>query len=219
MRLSDRWSRSRRARRLEGQRGVTATEEDERGGRDGAGLDVPHAADHDLVVAAGQAVLHRAFQHGEHAVEPGTAGRPVPAPDPSQAAASPRRAKPADRCSCPAASTFTTDAPCPRMARSVRLPRSKQTRMSGGSSDSEVTALAVVPTGAPSAPIDVTTVTPVAKWPMASRNSVAGTSVPGTWLAAVMLRSARGWAAARRAAGPYVHSAISAHNSQVLRSI
>jgi len=49
------------------------------------------------------------------------------------------------------------------MARSVRLPRSKQTRMSGGSSDSEVTALAVVPTGAPSAPIDVTTVTPVAK--------------------------------------------------------
>jgi hypothetical protein len=83
------------------------------------------------------------------------------------------------------------------MARSVVLPRSKQTRMSGGSSDSEVTALAVVPTGVPSAPIDVITVTPVAKWPMASRNSVAGTSVPGTWPAAVMLRSARGWAARR----------------------
>ena len=64
--------------------------------------------------------------------------------------------------------------------------------MSGGASDSEVTALAVVPTGAPSAPTDVTTVTPVAKWPKALRNCAAGTSVPGTWSAAVMLRSARG---------------------------
>jgi hypothetical protein len=42
---------------------------------------VPHAADHDLVVAAGHAVLHRALQDGEHAVEPGTAGRSVPVPD------------------------------------------------------------------------------------------------------------------------------------------
>ena len=50
-----------------GQRGVTTAEEDERGGRGSAGLDVPHAADHDLVVAAGQAVLHRALHDGEHA--------------------------------------------------------------------------------------------------------------------------------------------------------
>jgi len=58
----------------------------------------------------------------------------------------------------------------------VRLARSKQTSTSGGSSDSEVTALAVVPTGSPSAPIEVTTVTPVAKWSIAWRNSEAVTS-------------------------------------------
>ena len=66
------------------------------------------------------------------------------------------------------------------------LPRSKQTRTSGGSSDSEVTALAVVPTGSPSAPTEVITVTPVAKWPMACRNSAAETSVPGTPSTAVI---------------------------------
>jgi hypothetical protein len=73
---------------------------------------------------------------------------------------------------------FTTNAPCPRIACRVRLPRSKQTRTSGGSSDSELTALAVVPTGWPSAPRDVMTVTPVAKCPMAFRNSAPVTSGP-----------------------------------------
>src|SRR6478609_9224236 len=66
--------------RLRGERGVAAAEEDERGGRDGTGLGVPHATDHDLVVAAGQAVLHRALQDGEYAIEPGTASRSVPVP-------------------------------------------------------------------------------------------------------------------------------------------
>lgn len=56
------------------------------------------------------------------------------------------------------------------MAWSVALARSKQTSTSGGSSDSEVTVLAVVPTGSPSSPTDVTTVTPVAKRPIACRN-------------------------------------------------
>jgi hypothetical protein len=37
--------------------------------------------DDDLVVAAGQAVLDGAFQHRQHAVDPGGAGRPVPVPD------------------------------------------------------------------------------------------------------------------------------------------
>src|SRR5690242_15562153 len=94
---------------------------------------------------------------------------------PSQAAANPRRAKFLDRCCCGAESTFTTNAPWPRIAFSVMLPRSKQTRTSGGVSDSEVTALAVVPTGWPSASTEVTTVTPVAKCPIASRNSAADT--------------------------------------------
>ena len=148
-----------------------------------------HPADDDLMVATGQAVLHRALHDGEHILQPGAPGRPVPVPHPSQAAASPRRAKFADKCRCAAASTFTANAPCPRIARSVWLPRSKQARTSGGSSDSAVTALAVVPTGLPSVPRDVITVTPVANWPMACRNWAAETSVPGTPPTAVMIRS------------------------------
>ncbi len=54
-----------------------------------------------------------------------------------------------------------------RTAASVMLARSKQTSTSGGSRESELTAFAVVPTGSPSGPTEVTTVTPVAKWPMA----------------------------------------------------
>ena len=46
----------------------------------------------------------------------------------------------------------------------------KHTIISGGSSDSDVTALAVIPLG-PSAPSEVTTHTPVANRPHASRNS------------------------------------------------
>jgi HAD superfamily, subfamily IIIB (Acid phosphatase) len=61
-----------------GQRGVATPEEDERVSRGGAGLGVPHAANDNLVIAAGQAVLHRALKHGEHALDAGAAGRPVP---------------------------------------------------------------------------------------------------------------------------------------------
>jgi hypothetical protein len=52
-----------------------------------------------------------------------------------------------------------------------------------------VTALAVVPTGSPSSPIDVTTVTPVAKWPIACRNSEALTSADSS--TAVMILKSR----------------------------
>ena len=55
-----------------------------------------------------------------------------------------------------------------RMASSVRDPLSIQTIMSSGSSDSEQTALAVSPEG-PRSPRLVTTVTPLAKWPIAER--------------------------------------------------
>ena len=114
--------------------------------------------------------------HSSAASTPSSRGLPVGpgrCRTPSHAAARPRRAKLADRWRCGAASTFTTNAPCPRIARRVRLPRSKQTSTSGGFSDRELTALAVVPTGSPSSSIDVTTVTPVAKWPIACRNSDA----------------------------------------------
>jgi hypothetical protein len=64
------------------------------------------------------------------------------------------------------------------MALSVVLSLSKQTSTSGGSSDSEVTALAVVPTGSPPSPTDVTTVTPVAKCPITWRNSDVDIPMP-----------------------------------------
>ena len=47
--------------------------------------------------------------------------------------------------------------------------RFMQMSIIGGSTESEVTALAVVPYGVPST-IAVTTVTPLAKWPTTSRN-------------------------------------------------
>src|SRR5580704_14601221 len=132
------------------QRQVGAAPVQQRGGAVVTDLDVLHTADHDLVITTRQPVFDGALQGGQHAVQ-------------SQAAARPRRAKLAERGFCGAASTLTTNAPCVRIARRVRLARSKQTSTSGGSSDSDVTALAVVPTGSPSSPIDVTTVTPVAK--------------------------------------------------------
>jgi hypothetical protein len=55
-----------------------------------------------------------------------------------------------------------------RTAASVRDPRSRQTIISGGSSESEHTAFAVRPDG-PCSPVLVTTVTPVAKWLIADR--------------------------------------------------
>ena len=134
--------------RLRGQRGVAAAVEDERGGRGGAGLDVPDPADHDLVVAAaGQAVSAPCTPRAASTpVEPGTSGRPAPVRN-----AVPGRGQPA-----PGEADGQVLLPGPR-ARSPRTrrargwprascsTRSKQTRISGGSSDSEVTALAVVP--------------------------------------------------------------------------
>jgi hypothetical protein len=61
------------------------------------------------------------------------------------------------------------NAQCERIAASVWLDRSRQTSRSGGDSDTELTALTVVPTGAPSDAREVTTVTPVAKCPSAWR--------------------------------------------------
>ena len=51
-----------------------------------------------------------------------------------------------------------------RTAGSVREARSKQTSSSTGSSESDATAFVVRPAG-PSGPWQVTTVTPVGKWP------------------------------------------------------
>ena len=63
-------------------------------------------------------------------------------------------------------------------AASVRELRSKQTTTSGGSSDSEATALAVIPDG-PSGPKLVIAVTPVAKRPQTSRKVWGSTAAMG----------------------------------------
>ncbi len=70
--------------------------------------------------------------------------------------------------SWPAPSTLTPKRRVPRTTCSVRAPLSKPTSSSSGSSESDATALAVMPTG-PAAPVAVITVTPVAKLPITER--------------------------------------------------
>ena len=62
------------------------------------------------------------------------------------------------------------EVPASPTARPVADCRLRQTSSIGGSSDSEETALAVDPCRRPSCAV-VITVTPLAKWPMASRNA------------------------------------------------
>ena len=77
-----------------------------------------------------------------------------------------------------ASSTLTPKRPVSRTTLSVRAPSAKHTSASSGSSDSEHTALAVMPTG-PSGPVAVTTATPVAKWPMMARKRSGSTGCSG----------------------------------------
>src|SRR5215469_7578532 len=62
------------------------------------------------------------------------------------------------------------DAPCMK-AGAALLPAARHHSSSGGSSDTEVKEFAVTPTGSPSGRTAVTTVTPVANSPNASRRS------------------------------------------------
>src|SRR4029079_7244887 len=70
--------------------------------------------------------------------------------------------------SCPTERTLIPNRPWARRTSSVREPRSRQASISGGSSDSEHTALAVAPAG-PCSPTAVTIVTPVGSAAMARR--------------------------------------------------
>ena len=89
---------------------------------------------------------------------------------------------------------LTPKRPVSRTTGSVRDSLSNATSRSSGSSDSEQTALAVIPTG-PSGDPAVTTVTPVAKCPMTERKRSGPTSLIGrrafrvmpscSWLATV----------------------------------
>jgi hypothetical protein len=76
--------------------------------------------------------------------------------------------------SCAALSTFTPKRPASRTIGSVLASFSKQTSASSGSSDSEHSALAVIPPS-PAGPALVITATPVAKRPNTSRNSSGST--------------------------------------------
>src|SRR5580693_5336806 len=70
---------------------------------------------------------------------------------------------------------LTPKTPACATARPVSLVLFRQTRIMGGSIDSEETALAVVPKGAPLAVV-VMTVTPLAKRPITSRNTCCSTT-------------------------------------------
>src|SRR6478672_8536998 len=91
------------------------------------------------------------------------------------------------RSSWPAASTLTPKRSVSRTTLSVRAVLSKHTSSSSGSSDSEQTALAVIPTG-PSPEVAVTTVTPVAKVPITDRKRSGPTGCRGSVMAAALFR-------------------------------
>ena len=80
-------------------------------------------------------------------------------------------AKRRDIASWPSLSTLIVKTPEAVKQEAVSAFLSTQTRTSGGSSETEETALAVSPAGCPCASRVVTTVTPVAKCPMTRRNS------------------------------------------------
>src|SRR5439155_9013455 len=74
-----------------------------------------------------------------------------------------------------AASTFNTKRCAARSAGYMSFLLSTDTRTSGGSSDTEATELAVIPTGWPAGSRVVRTVTPVAKRPSSWRNWAGST--------------------------------------------
>ena len=76
----------------------------------------------------------------------------------------------------------------------MRASLSKHTSTSSGSSDSEQTALAVIPTG-PSGPRAVTTVTPVAKRPMTARKCSGSTVHHGAPTVSVPYMPSSSWLA------------------------
>src|SRR6266496_6587462 len=75
-----------------------------------------------------------------------------------------------------AASTFNTKRGAARSAGYISFFWSTDTRTSGGSSDTEATELAVIPTGRPAGSRVVRTVTPVAKRPSSWRNWAGSTA-------------------------------------------
>ena len=156
---------------------VAAAPEDQRFGVVAAGLHFPDPADDDLVVAALELVLHGAFEGGDHPVEARAAGAAAAVPDPVPGGREAAAGEVGRQVLLAGAEHVHRERAVRGTDSRVRLDRSKQTRISGGSRDSELTALAVVPTGWPSASTEVTTVTPVAKWPIAWRKSAADTSV------------------------------------------
>ena len=86
------------------------------------------------------------------------------------------RAKRSASSSWPSPRTLTTKHLAPSIAVCVGSLLAMQTSSSTGSSERDATALAVIPAGLSSCSV-VITVTPVAKWPIASRNAISSTAV------------------------------------------
>src|SRR5213076_127436 len=95
-----------------------------------------------------------------------------------------------------AASTFSTKRFAAWSAGYMSFFRSTDTRTRGGSSDTDATELAVIPTGRPAGSRVVRTVTPVAKRPSSWRNCAGST--PGMSSPQELGQDARGKHTARR---------------------
>src|SRR5207248_9634434 len=98
--------------------------------------------------------------------------------------------------SCSAASTLSTKRSAALSAGCMSLSRATDTSTSGGSSDTDATELAVIPTGRPAGSRVVRTVTPVAKRPSSWRNCAGST--PGMSSPQELGQDARGKHTARR---------------------
>src|SRR3989338_3112787 len=86
-----------------------------------------------------------------------------------------------DRCSWSAASTLTANRAAALMVLWNSACKPTQTKRSGGSSETDESALAVIPAGRPLGSSAVTTVTPVANRPSSCRNWVGAAGGGGVW--------------------------------------
>jgi hypothetical protein len=118
------------------------------------------------VVAGLDLVMKGALERGERAVQQRAAGVRDGVRD-----AVPTRVAPGESVGEVPLVTLIANAPDSCSAASVSLSSRRHTSTSGGESDTELTALAVEPSGRPSGPAVVTTVTPVANRPMTARSS------------------------------------------------
>jgi hypothetical protein len=101
-----------------------------------------------------------------------------------------RSANQRERSRCPADSTLTANAPARSIRPTLRLASLRQTSTSIGSSDTDEKELTVMPCMLPSPEATVTTVTPAANEPIASRKALTATARRSCRVGMLMKRAA-----------------------------